>query len=120
MNIRIQLFRLITRGVPPDQILPWWAVVVRSCLFPLDSIGCRFYNPLLDTYTIRGQEFSGAFFDTFAANGEAAVYRFTRSSRSSPLTVHRIQLPLSSDSLAELQSRHEPLTITPRQPEVQS
>jgi hypothetical protein len=120
MNIRIQLFRLITRGVPPDQILPWWAVVVRSCLFPLDSIGCRFYNPLLDTYTIRGQEFSGAFFDAFAAGNEAAVYRFTRSSRSSPLIVHRIQLPLSSGSLAELQSRHEPLTITPRQPEVQS
>ena len=103
MNIRTRLFRLITRGVTPGELLPWWAVAARACLFPLDVIGCKFYDPLRDIYTIQGQEFSGAFFDAFAAGDHSAVYRITRSSGSALVTVHRYPLPLDSASLADLQ-----------------
>jgi hypothetical protein len=72
-------------------------------LFPLETIGCSFYDPLRDVYTIRGKQFSGAFFDAFAAVNDKAVYQITCSSGSGLVTVHRYQLPLDSDALADLQ-----------------
>jgi hypothetical protein len=104
MTARTRLFRLITCRLHPGEILPWWAVAARYCLFPLEAIGCRFYSPIRNTYTIRGTDFSGEFFDAFEANDRSAVYRITRDASSGLVTVHRYQLPLDPDSLAELQS----------------
>lgn len=104
MKLRIRLFRWVTGRLQPGQTLPWWARTIRLYLFPLDVIGCKFYDPILDVYTIRGTQFSGAFFDAFAGDS-SAVYQFTRIAGSGIVTVKRYRLPLDPDSLAELQQR---------------
>lgn len=95
---RLSLFRWLARGVPQDQFLPPWLVVVNCALFPRRGLlwwlqrDCGF-DPLSGCWIIHGIRFSDAFFEAMAEPRRDMVYRFERDPRSNLVTVTGIYCP---------------------------
>ena len=61
--MRNRLWMWATKRLPEGCLLPWWAVVIRAILYPLDFFywkmsGSRGYQPQTDTWIIEGVRFS--------------------------------------------------------------
>jgi hypothetical protein len=100
MTLRHRLFRRLIAHVPEGQILPWWAIAIRSALFPLEALGYALtrqnhYQIWTDTYIIRGARFSGVFFNAMLHPRRDAVYRFTR--KGDLVTAHAFWRPAPSE-----------------------
>jgi hypothetical protein len=76
MNVRETVWRWVRSGVPVGQILPWWCVAVRCCLFPLDSFYWWYskqagYDLIQDVWVLHGVRCSGAMLrELFNSDGQ--------------------------------------------------
>ena len=64
-------------------VLPWWALVVRAILYPIDFVywqmsRTRGYQVLTDTFLIDGVKFSARTLRRLA-NAKGEAFRFTRA-----------------------------------------
>jgi hypothetical protein len=100
---RSNLFNsVVHQYVPEGRILPWWAVSLRTLLFPREMLGHflsrpNHYDVWTDTYLIHGVRYNGALFRTFANPDESQLYRFKR--KGEMLTVERVELPAPQEPL---------------------
>jgi hypothetical protein len=90
------IWSAVRSKVPEGMILPWWALVVRAALYPLDFFYWRLsqargYQWQNDTWVIEGVTYSGAALRNLAqAQGE--TYRVARSGDTVTLErVHNVQ-----------------------------
>jgi hypothetical protein len=80
--MRNTIWRWFVRNVPEGMVLPWWALVIRSVLFPLDFFFWRMsktrgYQWQTDTWLIEGVTYSAEALRCLSeAQGE--IYRVNR------------------------------------------
>lgn len=72
----------VRRGITEGMMLPWWALVVRVLLHPLDFIFWRMsqtrgYQPHNDTWLISGVVYSDLMMHLLAKS-QGEIYRVTR------------------------------------------
>ena len=97
-RFRSELFHsLVGRYVPEACILPWWALGLRTLLFPREMLSHflsrpNHYDMFTDTYLIHGVRYTGALFRTFAAPDEQGLYRLKREGEV--VTFERVTLPV--------------------------
>ena len=81
--MRRSIWNYCTSFFTPGQILPWWMLLIRWVLYPLDSFywrmaNTRGYQPYSDTWNIHGVHYTDQALRTFAAaNGE--IYKIKRN-----------------------------------------
>lgn len=90
MREKIWLFAV--NKVPEGEILPWWALIIRAALYPLDFFywqmsKSRGYQPYRDTWIIHGVKFSGRALLSLA-DAQGATYRISRSGET--VTLERV------------------------------
>lgn len=79
--MRQQVWRFVRRHIAEGQLLPWWALVIRCLLFPIDFLywrmsGARGYQWQTDTWHIHGVTYSDCALRQLAL-AQGAVYRVT-------------------------------------------
>ena len=95
-RFRSRLFRsMIRRHVPEGCILPWWALGVRTVLFPQEMLGhflsrSNHYDVRTNTWLIHGVRYHDELFRRFAAPDEKGLYRFKR--KGELVTIERVRI----------------------------
>jgi hypothetical protein len=80
--MRDMIWHVVRSKVPEGMILPWWALVVRAVLYPLEFFYWRMsqttgYQWQSDTWLIGGVTYSGEALRRLA-NAQGETYRVTR------------------------------------------
>lgn len=90
--MRDMIWNAVRSKVPEGMILPWWALTVRTVLYPLEFFYWRMsqqtgYQWQNDTWLIEGVTYSGAALRYLAA-AKGETYRVTRTGET--VTLERV------------------------------
>ena len=90
--MRHSLWHLARLAIPAGELLPWWLLVIRAILFPLDFFYWRMslrqgYQVENNTWLIHGVRYSGNALRSLA-DAEGEIFRISRNGET--MTIERV------------------------------